>query len=95
MERKMQMTQVDIGGVSTNQLKLVVEKIERLEEEKLQISEQIKEVFAEARADGFDVKTLRTIVKMRRMKPEDVNEQEELLDIYLQALGMRQREVEQ
>ncbi|CAO4844831.1 MAG: hypothetical protein NEHIOOID_01066 [Holosporales bacterium] len=89
------MTQVNIGGVSTNQLTLVVEKIERLEEEKLQLSEQIKEVFAEARADGFDVKTLRTVIKMRRMKPEDVNEQEELLDIYLQALGMRQREVEQ
>lgn len=89
------MTQVNIGGVSTNQLTLVVEKIERLEEEKLQLSEQIKEVFAEARADGFDVKTLRTVIKMRRMKPEDMNEQEELLDIYLQALGMRQREVEQ
>lgn len=88
------MSQVDIAGVSSNQLRQLVEKIERLEDEKAQIGEHIKDAFAEAKAEGFDVKTIKTILKMRKMKPEDMNEQEELLDLYLQALGMRQRIVD-
>lgn len=88
------MEQVDIGGVSTQQLKQIVEKIERLEEEKAQVLENIKDVFAEAKADGFDLKTLRSVLKLRKMKPEDMNEQEELLELYLMALGMRKRTVD-
>lgn len=90
----MKMEQVDIGGVSTQQLKQIVEKIERLEEEKAQVLENIKDVFAEAKADGFDLKTLRSVLKLRKMKPEDMNEQEELLELYLMALGMRKRTVD-
>lgn len=78
-----------IGGVSAQQLRLMVEKIERLEEEKTQMSEHIKDAYAEAKAEGFDTKTIKTVLKLRRMKPEEVNEQEELLELYLSALGMR------
>ncbi|CAO5675850.1 MAG: hypothetical protein HEEMFOPI_00944 [Holosporales bacterium] len=82
-----------IGGVSSNQLRLIIEKIERLEEEKTQISEHIKDAFAEAKGEGFDIKTLRSVLKLRKMKPEDMSEQEELLDLYLSALGMRARSI--
>jgi uncharacterized protein (UPF0335 family) len=80
---------INIGGVSSQQLKQTIEKIERLEEEKTQISEHIKDVFAEAKSEGFDVKTIKSVLKLRKMKPEDMSEQEELLELYLQALGMR------
>ncbi|MDP2193373.1 MAG: DUF2312 domain-containing protein [Alphaproteobacteria bacterium] len=83
------MESINMGGVSADQLRLIIEKIERLEEEKAQIGEYIKDVFGQARADGFDIKTIRTIVRMRKMKPEEMTEQEEMLELYLSALGMR------
>ncbi len=73
---------------SANQLKLFLEKVERLEEEKSELMENIREVFSEAKAVGFDVKVMKQIVKLRKMKHEDAAEQEELLDIYKAALGM-------
>lgn len=73
---------------SANQLKLFVEKIERLEEEKTELMENIRDVFSEAKAVGFDVKVMKQILKIRKMKHEDAQEQEELLDIYRAALGM-------
>ncbi len=78
----------DIQGVSAQQLKMFIEKIERLEDEKTDIAENIRETFSQAKSEGFDVKTMRQILKLRKMKKEDVMEQEELLDIYRQALGM-------
>jgi len=78
----------DAQGIAADRLKQIVEKVERLEEEKREVAEQIKEVFAEAKAEGFDVKTLRQVLRLRRMKPHDRSEQEQLLELYKAALGM-------
>ena len=77
-----------VGGVSSAQLKSFIERIERLEEEKAAVSEQIREVFGEAKGMGFDVKIIRQVVKIRKMETQERLEQEELLDLYLSALGM-------
>ncbi|MGF1447743.1 MAG: DUF2312 domain-containing protein [Pikeienuella sp.] len=73
---------------SKGQLKALIERIERLEAEKAEIAEQIKEVYAEAKAHGFDTKTLRKVVSLRKQDPDDRAEEELLLDTYLSALGM-------
>ena len=78
----------DVGGVAGDQLRTIVERIERLEEEKQGIADDIKEVYGEAKANGFDTKTLRTIVRMRKQNTEERQEQEAMLDLYMQALGM-------
>ena len=74
--------------VSAGQLRAIVERIERLEEEKKEVSEQIKEVYAEAKGNGFDAKTLRKIVALRKKKPEERSEEEAMLELYMNALGM-------
>jgi len=71
-----------------DQLKAIIERVERLEEEKKAISDDIRDVFAEAKVNGFDVKALRTIVKMRKMEASEREEQEAILETYLHALGM-------
>ncbi len=76
------------GGVAAGQLKSVVERIERLEEEKAALAGDIREVYAEAKANGFDSKTLRQVVKLRKMDRAERQEQEALLDLYMHALGM-------
>jgi uncharacterized protein (UPF0335 family) len=78
----------DVGGIAGERLKSFIERIERLEEEKKALAEDIKEVFAEAKGVGFDVKTMRQIVKLRKMDQDDLDEQEALLDTYKRALGM-------
>ena len=78
----------DIGGVSSAQLRSFIDRIERLEEEKAAVSEQIREVFAEAKGTGFDIKTIRQVLKIRKLETQERVEQEELLDLYLTALGM-------
>ncbi len=75
-------------AVAAGQLKSLVERIERLEEEKKAVAEQIKEVYAEAKANGFDTKTLRKVVSLRKRSTEERQEEEALLDLYLHALGM-------
>jgi uncharacterized protein (UPF0335 family) len=75
-------------GIAREQLKSIVERIERLEEEKQALADDIKEVYAEAKANGFDTKTLRTVVRLRKQDTSERQEQEALLDLYLQALGM-------
>ena len=70
------------------QLKAIVERIERLEEEKKTISDDIRDVYAEAKGNGFDVKVLRTIVRMRKQDANERAEQETILETYMQALGM-------
>ena len=79
---------VDRGGVAGERLKSFIERIERLEEEKRALAADIKEVYSEAKGAGFDVKTIREIVKIRRMDEDDLDEQEALLDTYKRALGM-------
>ena len=74
--------------VAKDHLKAFVERIERLEEEKKTISDDIKDVYAEAKGNGYDVKALRTIIRMRKQDANERAEQETILDTYLQALGM-------
>jgi len=71
-----------------DQLKAIVERIERLEEEKKTISDDIRDVYAEAKGNGFDVKALRTIIRLRKQDTNERAEQETILETYLQALGM-------
>jgi uncharacterized protein (UPF0335 family) len=71
-----------------DQLKAIVERIERLEEEKKTISDDIRDVYAEAKGNGYDVKALRTIIRMRKQDANERAEQETILETYLQALGM-------
>jgi len=71
-----------------DQLKAIIERIERLEEEKKAISDDIRDVYAEAKGNGYDVKALRTIVRMRKQDANERAEQETILETYLQALGM-------
>jgi uncharacterized protein (UPF0335 family) len=71
-----------------DQLKAFVERIERLEDEKKATSDDIRDVYAEAKGTGFDTKALRTIVRLRKLDIDERREQQEVLDTYLQALGM-------
>lgn len=78
----------DIAGVSGEYLRQYIERIERLEDEKKAVADQIKEVMAEARGRGYDVKTLRKIISLRKKDPDERSEEEALLDLYMSALGM-------
>ena len=72
-----------------DQLKAIIERIERLEEEKKTISDDIRDVYAEAKGNGFDVKVLRQIIRIRKQDHAERMEQEALLDLYMAALGMQ------
>jgi uncharacterized protein (UPF0335 family) len=72
------------------QLKAFIERVERLEEEKKALSDDIRDVFAEAKGNGFDVKALRTVIRLRRLDADERREQEAILETYLHALGMLQ-----
>ena len=78
----------EISNAAADQLKAFIERIERLEEEKKNISDDIKDVYAEAKGTGFDIKVLRKIVSMRKQDQNERKEQEEILSLYLQAIGM-------
>lgn len=78
----------DSGGVARDQLRAFVERIERLEEEKKTIADDIKDVYAEAKGTGFDAKALRKVVALRKVDKDERMEQEAILDTYLHALGM-------
>ena len=76
-----------LNSTAQGQLKSIVERVERLEQEKAEVAEQIKEVFAEAKGNGFDVKTLRKVVRIRKMDRAKRQEEEAILDLYLSAIG--------
>ncbi|WP_182085353.1 DUF2312 domain-containing protein [Aureimonas sp. ME7] len=76
--------------VAQDQLRSFVERIERLEEEKKTISDDIKDVYAEAKGNGFDTKVLRKVISLRKQDANERAEQDAILDLYLQALGMQQ-----
>jgi uncharacterized protein (UPF0335 family) len=76
------------GGIAGERLRSLVERIERLEEEKASLAADVREVCAEAKADGYDVKIMRQIIKLRKMDHADRAEQEEILVLYKHALGM-------
>ena len=76
-----------LNQTAQSQLKSIIERIERLEQEKAEVAEQIKEVFAEAKGSGFDTKALRKVVRLRKMDRAKRQEEEAILDLYLSALG--------
>jgi uncharacterized protein (UPF0335 family) len=78
-----------VGGVAVDQLRSIIDRVEKLEEEKTGIGADIRDIFAEARGNGFDVKALRQILKLRKQDANERDEHEHILDTYLVALGMR------
>lgn len=78
----------DVGGVGGKRLLAFVERVERLEEEKAGLAEDIKDVYAEAKNTGFDAPTIRKLIRRRKMEPEKRREADELLDLYKSAIGM-------
>lgn len=77
-----------VNIVTADQLRAFIERIENLETEKKALGEDIKEVYAEAKGEGFDTKVMRQVIRIRRMDEADLHEQEELIDVYKRALGM-------
>jgi uncharacterized protein (UPF0335 family) len=78
----------DVGGIAGQRLKAFIERIERLEEEKAALQEDIKEIYAELKGVGFDAKITRKIVKLRKMDKDKLAEEEEMLDLYRAAIGV-------
>ena len=75
-------------NVTDDRLRLLIERVERLEEEKAAIADDIKDVFLEAKAVGYDVKIMKQVIRLRKMQPDDRREMETILDLYKSALGM-------
>ena len=78
----------DVGGVTGQRLRAFIDRVERLEEEKTALAEDIKEVYGEAKAVGFDKKTIRKIIRLRKMDIDKRREEDELLELYKSAIGM-------
>ena len=76
------------GNVAADQLRLFIERIERLEEEKKGIADDIRDVYSEAKSQGYDTKIMRQIVRLRKMKPDDRREMDLILDTYKAAMGL-------
>ncbi len=75
-------------NVTDDRLRLLIERVERLEEEKAAIADDIKDVFLEAKAVGYDAKIMKQVIRLRKMQPDDRREMETILDLYKSALGM-------
>jgi uncharacterized protein (UPF0335 family) len=88
MAKLMTEEEIKTGGIAADRLRSLVERIERLEEERKALGNDIKDIFAEAKSAGFDVKVLRQLIRIRKQEAADVEEQETLLDVYRRALGM-------
>ena len=78
----------EVGGVAVDRLRSLIERIERLEEEKSELAGDIRDIFAESRSAGFDVKTMRKIIKLRKQNAADRDEEEYLLETYRRALDL-------
>ncbi len=78
----------EVGGIAGERLRSFIERIERLEEEKAALAADVREVYAEAKATGFDVKIMRQVIRLRKMDRHDREEQEHLLDLYKRAIGL-------
>ncbi len=78
----------EAGGVAGERLRSLIERIERLEEERATIAADIREIYAEGKAAGFDVRIMRRVIRLRKMEKAERDEQETLLDLYLRAIGM-------
>jgi uncharacterized protein (UPF0335 family) len=80
--------EIKSGGVAVDRLRSLVERIERLEEERKALSSDIKDIYGEAKSAGFDPKVLKQLIRIRKQEAAEVEEQETMLDIYRRALGM-------
>ncbi len=78
----------ETGGIAADRLRSIVERIERLEEERKALGSDIRDIYVEAKSAGFDVKVLRQLIALRKQEPSEVEEIETLLDVYRRALGM-------
>ena len=78
----------EVGGIAADRLRSLIERIERLEEERKALGSDIKDIYAESKSAGFDVKIIRQLISIRKKEPADVEEAETLLDLYRRALGM-------
>ncbi len=88
MARPVSEEEIKAGGVAVDRLRSLVERIERLEEERKALGADIKDIYAEAKSAGFDVAVLRQLIRIRKQPATEVEEQETMLDIYRRALGM-------
>ncbi len=88
IEHKPQSAEPEVGGIAADRLRSIVERIERLEEERRALAGDIKDIYTEAKSAGFDAKVLRALIRLRRQETAEVEEQETLLDLYRRALGM-------
>jgi len=82
------MSDTEVGGIAVDRLRSLIERIERLNEEKAALESDIRDIFAEAKGAGFDVKIMRTIIKLRKMNAADRDEHETLLETYRRALDI-------
>lgn len=78
----------EVGGIAADRLRSIIERVERLEEERKALASDIKDIFAEAKSAGFEVRVIRQVIALRKMEPADAEEQEALLDLYRRALGL-------
>lgn len=78
----------EAGGIAVDRLRKIVERIERLEEERKGLASDIRDIYAEAKSAGFDVPVIRRVIRAREKTPSEVDEQENLFDVYRYALGM-------
>jgi uncharacterized protein (UPF0335 family) len=86
--RARQAADPEVGGIAADRLRSIIDRIERLEEERKALSSDIKDIYAEAKSAGFDPKVIKQLITIRRKEPAEVEEQESLLDLYRRALGM-------
>ena len=80
--------ETEVGGIAADRLRSIVERVERLEEERKALSGDIKDIFTEAKSAGFEVKIIKQLIKLRKLDPADREQEETLLDIYKHAMGM-------
>jgi len=78
----------DTGGIAAERLRSFIERVERLEEDRTNLNADIREVYSEAKSAGFDAKTMRAIVRLRKLEPNERQEQEHLLEVYRNAVGV-------
>lgn len=78
----------NVGGVAADRLRSIIDRIERLEDERKALGSDIRDVFTEAKSAGFDVKVIKQLLKLRKQEPAEVEEQETILDAYRRALGI-------
>jgi len=88
MSETVEKPDAEVGGIAGERLRSIVDRIERLEEERKALANDIKDIYAEAKSAGFDVKVLRQLISIRKKEPAEVEEQETLLDLYKRAIGM-------